>query len=229
MSKMIFMEKRFERPFNLSIEDSKNYGSGVGCNYFLLVKTDTLRRTSFEREKYFESYAAYFLVSSRTGKLILWTLSKFEEDSPGRSQQKLTASIENSVHELSEKIRSSEKENIIYGRESDDFKLENNFTGSEDFRPPMPYRRVKPQYTRTASLYDILATVDAAVDIDDAGNVKNIEILRWAGFGLDESVVKTILGLKWRPADLKGKPLAMRILLRYNFKNIETDSETDTK
>lgn len=228
MSEMIFTEREFERPFNLSIEDSRNYGASVGSNYFLLVKTDTLRRTSFEREKYFESYIAYFLVSSRTGKLLFWKLSKYEEDSPEISEQKLAASIENSIRELSETIHSSENEDTLYRAETDDLVFETAFAESKDFRPPMPYLRIKPEYTKTAAIYDVLATVDVAVEIDDTGNVKNIEILRWAGFGLDESVIETIRGLKWRPGDLKGEPLAMRVLLRYNFKNTDSESETDS-
>ncbi len=229
MSEMIFSAKQFERPFNLSIEDSKNYGGSVGCNYFLLIKTETLRRTSFERESYFESHIAYFLVSSRTGKLLSWSLSKYEEDSPEISEQKLIASIENSTRELSQKIRSNEIEESNYRLETADSAFTTDDADSKDLRPPMPYLRVKPEYTKTAGIYDVLATVDAAVDIDETGNVKQIEILRWAGFGLDESVIETIRGLKWRPADVKGRPLAMRVLLRYNFKNIDSESEIDSK
>jgi protein TonB len=92
-----------------------------------------------------------------------------------------------------------------------------------DFRPPMPYRRIKPEYTRTAYLYSVEGTVDLEVDVDDNGKIVHIDVVRWLGFGLDEAAVKAVTDMNWRPAESKGKRLAMRVLLRYNFKKIEKD------
>ena len=87
----------------------------------------------------------------------------------------------------------------------------------------MPYKRIKPEYTRTAYLYDAKGTVDISVDIDRHGTVNRTEIVRWAGFGLDEAVIAAVMQMSWRPAERGGKTLPMRVLLRYNFTKIEKE------
>ena len=61
------------------------------------------------------------------------------------------------------------------------------------------------------------------VDLDANGNILRTDVVRWAGFGLDESVEKTVRSMNWRPAERNGKTLPMRFLVRYNFKKIEKD------
>jgi hypothetical protein len=49
------------------------------------------------------------------------------------------------------------------------------------------------------------------------------QIVRWAGYGLDEAVTETVRRMNWRPATRGGKALPIRVLLRYNFKKIEKE------
>jgi hypothetical protein len=63
------------------------------------------------------------------------------------------------------------------------------------------------------------------VDIDAEGRIAASRIVRWAGFGLDESVEKAVRSMNWRPAMRNGKSLPMRVLLRYNFRKVEKDEE----
>ena len=86
---VVFQSKKFANPFNLSIDESKNMGASIGCSFFVVVKTDTQRRSSFERNEYYESHLAMYLVSSRTGKLVSWKFTKFEEDTPDLSKKRL--------------------------------------------------------------------------------------------------------------------------------------------
>ena len=220
LAKMLFDAEKFERPYNLSRTQSKEFGARAGCNFFLLISSDTLRRTSFERDKYFESYATFFLVSAKTGKLIFWRLSKFEEQSAKLARDKLIRSLKTSANKMLEKIDSSIETEISKDSIVDSSKMDT----SESVRPPMPYRRLKPKYTNAAALYDVLATVDIEVSVDEKGRITSTEIFRWAGFGLDESVAETVKKMNWRPADRNGKTLPMRVLLRYNFKNIVTEN-----
>ncbi len=67
LSETAYRSANYEKPFNLSLAEAKNIGAAVGCDYFLLVKADTLRRYSFEKKEFHESYAAIYAVSSRTG------------------------------------------------------------------------------------------------------------------------------------------------------------------
>ena len=89
---------------------------------------------------------------------------------------------------------------------------------SNGVRPPRPYRRIKPHYPEQAAHDNVEAIVDVLVDIDAKGNAGHIEIARWAGYGLDESVINTVKQLHFFPAMRDGVPIPMRVLLRYNFR-----------
>ncbi len=223
LAESILRIKKPESVFNLTVQDAKNLGVSIGCNYFIIIKTDILRRTDFGRDKYFESYSTFYLVSSRTGRLVFWLHKKFDEDTPEQAKTKLFASIKSSVVEISDQIAGISKTEL--NEEESDIKEIPEASSSEakGLRPPLPYNRIKPKYTTLAALYSIIATVDILVDVDENGIIVRTEIVRWAGFGLDESVIETVKEMNWRPADRNGKTMPMRVLLRYNFRNIETD------
>jgi TonB family protein len=88
----------------------------------------------------------------------------------------------------------------------------------QGIRPPRPYRRLRPDYPASAGRADAEATVDVAVDVGADGEVSNIQVVRWAGFGLDEVTVATVRQLHFFPAMKNGAPIPMRVLLRYNFR-----------
>lgn len=219
----IFGYEGFERPYNLSSLESQRLGARIGCNFLILIKTDSFRRSSFEKNEYYESYAAFFLVSSRSGTLVSWTFSKFEKDSPEESRAVLLDSLRSTAVKMIGKINETDSTEVRKKDSPVDTFPDLESPDRRDYRPPLPFRRLKPKYTDLASLYDILATVDVAVEFDRHGKVIKTEILRWAGFGLDESVIETVKKMHWRPGERNGKPLPMRVLLRYNFKNIDTD------
>ena len=60
--------------------------------------------------------------------------------------------------------------------------------------------------------------MDVAVDVGADGEVVEIQIVRWGGFGLDESAIATVRQLHFFPAMKNEKPTPMRVLLRYNFR-----------
>jgi TonB family protein len=62
------------------------------------------------------------------------------------------------------------------------------------------------------------ATVDALVEIGADGEVGQVEIVRWAGYGLNESVVATVRQMHFFPALRAGAHVPVRALLRYNFR-----------
>ncbi len=225
MSLAAFRSVKSENAFNLTAAQAKMAAEVIGCDYFLLVRSGTLRRTSIAKPEFYESFVTVFLVDGRSGKLFYWDLKSFEADSPAESERLLFASSGSIAADITgqlEKVRRSSLEPVGSAARI----AEVPETGSDegkDFRPPMPYKRIKPEYTRKAYLYDIRATVDAAVNIDQNGAVTAVEIERWAGFGLDESVIETVRKMNWRPATRAGKTLPMRVLLRYNFTKIEKE------
>lgn len=213
-------------PFNLSTEEAKNAGKIIGSNYFLLVKSANQRRTSLSKFDYTEAYAAVYAVSSRTGRLIFWKLVSLEADKPDAAEKKLFASAETLAAEIVENLKRAEEEELTESRTA---KIEEmpdaNLSEAKNFRPPMPFRRIKPAYTSTAYLYNVEATIDILVDVGEKGDILRTEIVRWAGFGLDESVTETVRKMQWRAAEREGKFQPMRVLLRYNFKKIEKDED----
>src|SRR5438552_14949344 len=65
----------------------------MGCEYFVLVRGTALRRSSSARPEYYETSAAIFVVSSRTGRLAEWKLLRFEASKPERAAKMLAAAI----------------------------------------------------------------------------------------------------------------------------------------
>ena len=224
LSRTAYASVLLETPFNLTVDESKRVGEVIGCDAFILIRSATQRRSAFGKPEYYEAFAVIYLVSSRTGRLVLWRLLSREAPAPDKAGALLDAEAGELSDEIVRNMRSTVSREI---NEPPSVTMEEipeeNSPLAKGFRAPVPYRRIKPEYTQIAALYEVAATVEALVDLDALGTVKRVEIVRWAGFGLDESVEKAIRAMNWRPAERNGKPLAMRFLVRYNFKKIEKD------
>jgi hypothetical protein len=226
LAKFAFQAQSFRSPLNLSTVEAKNLGNAIGCDFYVLVKAETLLRTSLEKGTFYESYSAFFFVNTATGRLFLWRLLKAEAENPKSAEEKfflqLNGFLTKAVTEIQLALDNDLK--MQNATKFPEIPSENSPEGKE-FKPPIPYRRIKPEYPLLASLYLVTATIDVAVDIDEKGEIVGTEILRWAGYGLEESVINTIKAMNWRPAERKGKPVTARVLLRYNFKR--TGEEND--
>lgn len=218
---------------NLSRSEARDLGRSIGCHYYFAGRAETLRRSSSAHNVYYETYAAVFLVSTRTGRLALFDFVSAEADEPEAARaalRRLTAG--NKARYIAALFRAQDAEiaaahaeqrgDVTQGEEDSpviDFSQEEESTTAE-LRPPHPYRRLRPAYTDQAARAGVEATVDASVIVGANGDIVDVEIERWAGFGLDEAVVETIRRLHFRPATLTrtGEGVRVRVLLRYNFK-----------
>ncbi len=224
LSKQAVASFNADDPFNLYTSEAKAIGELLGTPYFVMVKAGRSRRTSSEIEEYYEVFAAVYVVSSSIGQLIDWKMFSFTGSTPEIAANE----YKNRSSDISRYILSAVETYVISQRSVKPIKPfppvpDEGMPGFEGLRPPMPYRRIRPEYTTVASLYSVRASVEAEVDIDENGNVANIEISRWAGFGLDVSVADTIRKMNWRPATVGKRALPMRVLLRYNFTKIDKD------
>src|SRR6185295_14800186 len=93
------------------------------------------------------------------------------------------------------------------------------------FTPPEFLNRVKPEYTDEAERADITATVEALAVFRADGTVGEIQITRWAGFGLDEAAARAVRQLKFKPARRNGRPASVRATVRYNFRRIKEPAQ----
>jgi TonB family protein len=215
---------------NLTVEDARDLGAAIDCDFFMITDAQTLRRSSSETPVYFESYAMIYLVSARTGKLVEWqvTVASPKYAQPAPSEQELLqnlgppAVIGDYFKRIIKKALETESTQRALAIESGapviEVMSDNDPESTGGTRPPRPYRRLKPDYPAWAAKFGIEATVDVLVDVDKAGEVGQVEIARWAGYGLDESVMKTVKQLHFFPALRNGVAIPMRVLLRYNFR-----------
>jgi hypothetical protein len=213
-----------ETPFNLSTGESKRVASTIGCDFFVLIRSSTLRRSASDRPEYYDANAAIFLVSGRTGRLVSFDLIRRESARSETATRELLVQAAPAASQLLEKIKASAKAELNEPpRPALEELPDNNTPGARNFRAPIPYRRIKPEYTADAASYDVRATVDIEVYLTAEGAITATRIVRWAGYGLEQSVDQAVRSMNWRPAERGGKTLPMRFLLRYNFKRVEKE------
>jgi TonB family protein len=224
----------YKGSLNMTLTQARNLGAAIGCDFLITGDAQLLRRSSSARPVYYEAYASVFIVSCRTGRLAAWERTTAEaatpDDATGALFTKLDERVRTRYHavisETFEREQQERRAHAVARHDGDEasaaeiIDLESADAGELQgrLREPAPYRRLRPVYPETAAQAEAEATVDAEVEIGTDGEVRRVEIVRWAGFGLDESVVSTIRQLHFRPATLDGTPVAVRVLLRYNFR-----------
>jgi TonB family protein len=217
----------YQGSLNLTTESARDLGAAIGCDFFIIGDADTMRRLPSSGEAYFDSYAAIFIVSARTGRLISWQRPAERRDTAEEAEKALGQRLTSAEYRISI-LHAFEDE--AAGRaaavESPPTTIEvmsDDDNGKGDTRAPRPYRRVKPPYPQAAAEAAVEATVDVMVDIDARGEISHLEMARWAGYGLDQSVIDTVKQMHFFPAMRDGVAIPMRVLLRYNFRRITPD------
>lgn len=213
---------------NLTVTEARDLGAALATEFFVLGDAQTLRRSSFQTPVYYESYCSLFLVSARTGRLLFWERPTFENAEATNAETKLSEYLDGNglIDRLIEVIRKNHEDEVIQRTTLttpavaliEDAPEDEKTAEVQGLRLPRPYRRLRPEYPQTAARADAEATVDVAVDVGADGEVGEVQIVRWAGFGLDETTVATVRQLHFFPAMKNGAPIPMRVLLRYNFR-----------
>ncbi|HKG45319.1 MAG TPA: energy transducer TonB [Pyrinomonadaceae bacterium] len=213
---------------NLSVSEARDLGAALATEFYILGDAQTLRRSSFESPVYYESYCSIFLVSTRTGRLLFWERPSFENAEATKAEARLSEYLADDAlyrrligiikkshdeERIQRTVLTASAEAVIEEAPEDEKAAE-----VQGIRAPRPYRRLRPEYPQTAARADAEATVDVVVDVGADGEVGDVQIVRWAGFGLDESTVATVRQLHFFPAMKNGTPIAMRVMLRYNFR-----------
>ena len=213
---------------NLTVSEARDLGAALAAEFYILGDAQTLRRSSFESPVYYESYCSIFLVSARTGRLLLWERPSFENAEATKAEARLSQYLGDDAlsgrligiikksHEderIQRTVLTASAEAIIEEAPEDEKAAE-----VQGLRTPRPYRRLRPEYPQSAARADAEGTVDVVLDVGADGEVGEIQIVRWAGFGLDESTIATVRQLHFFPAMKNGTPIPMRVMLRYNFR-----------
>ena len=211
---------------NLTVNEARDLGAVLATDFYLLGDAQVLRRSSFEKPVYYEAYCSVFVVSSRTGRLLEWERPSFNSDQASKANDLL----------LEHLIALAQKLLVVMRRASEDERIQRTVVptspvplieeapaddqaaAAQGLRLPRPYRRLRPEYPKTAALAEAEATVDVAVEIGADGEVGDVQVVRWAGFGLDEATVATVRQMHFFPAMKNGTAIPLRVLLRYNFR-----------
>lgn len=219
----------YKGSLNLTVSEARDLGAALATEFYIIGDAQTVRRSSFQSPVYFESYCSIFLVSTRSGRLLLWERPSFEdkEAAPAETRLLQQLSSEDFTHRLISAIRKTHEEERIQRaainttiaatliEEAPDDEKAAEVQG---LRLPRPYRRLRPEFPESAARADAEATVDVVVEVGSDGEVGEVEVVRWAGFGLDETTVDTVRKLHFFPAMKNGTPIPMRVMLRYNFR-----------
>jgi TonB family protein len=212
---------------NLSLSEARDLGAALATEFYVLGDAQTLRRSSSTRPVYYESYCSLFLVSSRTGRPIMWDRLSFENDKAAAAEERLAKELSGEIvfrtvvairrareDERSLRIIPAENSEPLIEEAPDD----ETVAEVQGIRLPRPYARLRPDYPDTAARAEAEGVVDVLVDVRADGEVGDVRVARWAGFGLDETTVATVRKMHFFPAMKNGTPIAMRVLLRYNFR-----------
>jgi TonB family protein len=218
----------YDSSLNLALDEARDLGAALGADFFVVGDAQTLRRSPSNGQVYFESYASIFVVSARTGRLVLWQRPNFQAATADAAEQSLLSELASPQvrHSIGVAIRRQHEDErseralafdrqtpIIEAAPDDEKKAE-----EDGLRLPRPFRRLVPLYPDAAAEAEAEATVDVLADIDLKGDVTRVEIVRWAGFGLDESTIDTVKRINFFPAMRNGVAVPLRVLLRYNFR-----------
>jgi len=212
----------FQGSLNLAIAEARDIGAAIGCDFLIIGDADTVRRSPSSGAAYFESYASIFVVSARTGRLVYWERPLEQRETAEEAEKALLKTIDDANRYRGSILRALEDESAERASAVETpaaaIEVMSDDKDSSDARAPRPYRRLKPPYPDSAAVAEVEATVDVLVDIDARGEIGHIEIARWAGYGLDQSVVDTVKQMHFFPAMRDGVAIPMRVLLRYNFR-----------
>ena len=213
---------------NLTLTEARDLGAVLATEFYILGDAQTLRRSSFQSPVYYESYCSIFLVSAATGRLLVWERPSFENNEATTAEARLSQYLSSddlrgrllevvkkahSDERLKRTIVKTEAEAVIEEAPEDEKAAE-----IQGIRLPRPYRRLRPAYPDTAARAEAEATVDVVVDVGTDGKVGDVQVVRWAGFGLDETTIETVRLLQFFPAMKNGSQIPMRVMLRYNFR-----------
>lgn len=212
----------YDGSINMTTLEARRLGAAIGCDYLVVGKTEALTRSEKAGESHIEAMIAVMIADGRSGALAMFDFiveKAADRDAAERlARQALMNRAAGFVDRLIQAGASRGRRAAAPGPAEPVEEIPIDGTPQAvGFKPPEFLNRVKPVYTDQADLAGISATVEARVVFLQNGEIGEIEITRWAGFGLDEAAVAAIRQLRFKPATRDGRPFNARGEVRYNF------------
>ena len=221
----------YDGSINMSKDEARKLGAAIGCDFFIVGKTEALIRSDHENESHEEAYTGMMIVDGRTGALMDFDFICNKASTRESALQALTKTLDARTAGYVDRMiqvrarartpqsRDSARAGLTTGDLVEDVP-DGDSPRSIGFKAPEFINRVKPEYATEAEIADITATVEAMVVFRSNGEIGAIGITRWAGFGLDESAERAIRQLKFKPATRDGNSINVRAMIRYNFRRV---------
>jgi TonB family protein len=215
----------YDGSINMTRDEARRLGAAIGCDFFIIGKRDAFTRSEAKQESHEEALVGVMIVDARSGELAVFDFINERSASRDAAWQTVAARLTAHAADYVERmIRHRAERDAARGAPTGAERVEDlpdaESAAAAGFAPPEFTGRVKPDYTDAADRADITATVEALAVFRADGTVGEIQITRWAGFGLDEAAARAIRQLKFKPASREGRPISVRATVRYNFRRL---------
>ena len=87
----------------------------------------------------------------------------------------------------------------------------------EGVTPPIPQYRPEPEYNSFAKKYSIQGTVTVIGVVDEKGRMRDLQIDKALGAGLDEQALDAVSMWKFKPSRKDGTPVPVKIMIDIEF------------
>ena len=215
---------------NLSRDEAHALGQSLGCDFYVLGKVQSARRQDVGEQFYFDALAGLFFVETRTGKLILFVFERAKAQDESKARNQLKETLNRNWPRYAEAIKFARQQHLlaienIAPPSPPAVEVLTDDIAAQGVQQPVFYQRLKPDYTEQAEIAGIVATVELEAVFLDDGTVGEVDVVKWAGFGLDESAIATVKKLRFKPAERGEKKLTIKGLVRYNFRRPLSQAE----
>jgi len=84
--------------------------------------------------------------------------------------------------------------------------------------PPRVLHQVDPEYSEEARKAKYGGTVLLRLVVDATGHVRDVQVVRSLGLGLDEKAIEAVNKWKFQPGTKNGVPVAVMATVEVNFR-----------
>ncbi|WP_058868015.1 energy transducer TonB [Chloracidobacterium thermophilum] len=207
--------------FNPTCTAAQALGARVGSEGYVLVRLRRGERSLPNRQTAVGGTLHLFAVETRTGRLVASEHLDFVETRQGFLPA-VAAGIETAAQRFASDWRRARGQAPGMGCAAGGDAANEALDLRDGVLPPgvtapTPLVRVRPEPTEPARAAGVTATVMVEVCVGRDGQVREVMVVRWAGYGLEAAVEKALRATRFRPALRQGKPVAAWFVAAFNF------------
>lgn len=210
----------FPNLINLSRQQARNLGAALGVDLIIIGRVVATERIDVGSTQYAECFVAIAMITTRNGSLVGFDFIDKRASSIDESVRLARQEMQERAISYTKLLQSSYykqfsiKQLLPEDAGAIEPPVEDIKTGSA---PPIIISRKQPEYTEEARKMGFSAVVELEVVLRSDATIGDIEVVRWAGFGLDETAKEAVRQVKFKPATINKEPVNCRALFQYKF------------